>query len=68
MFKSAVLGLVVLAMLAHIRTASVIKGSIGLAQRLFSRGSNQKTRKLANPRTLLDKTDVFVFDCDGVLW
>lgn len=27
-----------------------------------------KVPKLTNPSELLDKTDVFIFDCDGVIW
>lgn len=26
------------------------------------------TKRLFNPKELLDKTDVFIFDCDGVIW
>jgi len=27
-----------------------------------------KAKSLINPKDLLDKTDVFIFDCDGVIW
>jgi hypothetical protein len=68
MVKSALLGFTVLAMLAYTRATNILKGSTGFAHRLFSREINKKYTKLANLKSLLDKTDVFVFDCDGVLW
>ena len=30
--------------------------------------TTNKTKPLKNPKELLDKTDVFIFDCDGVIW
>lgn len=27
-----------------------------------------KTKPLSSPKELLDSTDVFIFDCDGVIW
>lgn len=30
--------------------------------------SKKLTKPLSSPRELLDKTDVFIFDCDGVIW
>jgi len=53
-------------MLATVR--GFLKISLPLRNRLSMTGALAIPEKLTEPSKLLDATDVFIFDCDGVIW
>jgi uncharacterized protein YbbC (DUF1343 family) len=58
------------ALLAGSATAFVpARRSFVPSKRAFSSALYANVLKLSDPaKELLDKTDVFIFDCDGVIW